>query len=91
MYLLSSTGRMDGDNEYSRDDELWILWDPVSKSKVETKVPKSTAGLYKCTHGQIYTYTGTQDHTYRAKIKSMEWGKHLANHVYDEELVPKTC
>lgn len=41
-------------------------------------------------HGQIHTYTGTQEHTSRAKRKSMELGGGaLANHVYDEELVPK--
>lgn len=44
------------------------LRDPVSKSKI----PKSTAGLYKCTHGQMHTYTGTQDHTYKAKRKPIE-------------------
>lgn len=44
------------------------LRDPVSKSKI----PKSTAGLYKCIHGQIHTYTGTQAHTYTVKRKSIE-------------------
>lgn len=33
MYLLSSTGKMDGDSESSRDDELWFSERPCLKKQ----------------------------------------------------------
>lgn len=66
MYLLSSTGRMDGDNEYSRDDELWILWDPVSKKQgrdiryLSRQLASTNVHMGKYTHTQAHKTTPTE-------------------------------